>query len=140
MASGNEWLRKRNSNLASNVSATQKVALVLLLVTFVSVTHSAGDGSRGPGWDYNSRAVGRINGIGRFTTEFRTHGHGLLRGLLENGQANDSTTNERPLAVKRDRLDPFNHFRKYRGGYNIQSKHYWGVFLSFLFETFLVLS
>jgi len=32
------------------------------------------------------------------------------------------------------RVDPLDHFRKYRGGFNITNKHYWSVNLStFLF-------
>lgn len=34
------------------------------------------------------------------------------------------------------RVDPLNHFNKYRGGYNITNKHYWSV--SFLFSSFPV--
>jgi hypothetical protein len=31
----------------------------------------------------------------------------------------------RPLAPKSDRIDPLDHFRKYKDGYNLKSKHYW---------------
>lgn len=38
------------------------------------------------------------------------------------------------------RVDPLNHFHKYRSGYNITNKHYWSVsFLSFLFHSFSLL-
>lgn len=63
---------------------------------------------------------------------FPSLGPRLGRGLLQNGDADDSTTNERPLAVKKDRLDPFNDFHKYRGGFDVESKHYWGVLLYFI--------
>lgn len=39
----------------------------------------------------------------------------LLTGLLSN----------RPLAVRSDRIDPLNHFRHYRGGFDVNNKHYW---------------
>lgn len=32
---------------------------------------------------------------------------------------------KKPLAVKSDRRDPTNKFRRYRGGYDVTSKHYW---------------
>lgn len=36
------------------------------------------------------------------------------------------------------RVDPLNHFNKYRGGYNITNKHYWSVsFFLFVFLFFL---
>lgn len=28
--------------------------------------------------------------------------------------------------VARNRIDPLNHFKRYKGGYNIESRHYWG--------------
>lgn len=36
-----------------------------------------------------------------------------------------STT--RPLAVKGNRVDPLNHLRHYRNGYDVTNKHYWAV-------------
>jgi hypothetical protein len=33
----------------------------------------------------------------------------------------------RPLAVKHDRVDPLNRFKKYRGGYNLKGGHYLAV-------------
>ena len=27
------------------------------------------------------------------------------------------------------RVDPLDHFQKYRGGFNITNKHYWSVYL-----------
>jgi hypothetical protein len=59
--------------------------------------------------------------------EMATFGNRLGRALLVDSQANGTTVAERPLAVKSARWDPFNDFRKYRGGYDIKSKHYWGV-------------
>jgi hypothetical protein len=49
----------------------------------------------------------------------------LLTGLLSN----------RPLAVRSDRIDPLNHFRHYRGGFDITNKHYWAVCTSNVFST-----
>ncbi|CAM6058605.1 unnamed protein product [Sphagnum tenellum] len=36
-----------------------------------------------------------------------------------------SSSEFRPLAPKSDRIDPLDHFRKYKDGYNLKSKHYW---------------
>lgn len=34
------------------------------------------------------------------------------------------------------RVDPLDHFKKYRGGFNITNKNYWSVnFLTLLFES-----
>lgn len=33
----------------------------------------------------------------------------------------------KPLAVRSDRIDPTNKFRRYRDGYDVTSKNYWGV-------------
>ncbi|KAL2635344.1 hypothetical protein R1flu_006823 [Riccia fluitans] len=46
--------------------------------------------------------------------------------LQETGNATGVGANGRRLAVKDGRLDPFNGFRKYKGGYDVESKHYWG--------------
>ncbi len=48
----------------------------------------------------------------------------LLTGLLSN----------RPLAVRSDRIDPLNHFRHYRGGFDVNNKHYWAVCTSNVFS------
>jgi hypothetical protein len=41
-------------------------------------------------------------------------------------QSSSSSSSEfRPLAPKSDRIDPLDHFRKYKDGYNLKSKHYW---------------
>ncbi|XP_024393842.1 uncharacterized protein [Physcomitrium patens] len=40
--------------------------------------------------------------------------------------ANTPLANFRSLAPRDDRLDPFDYFNHYRGGYDIKSKHYWG--------------
>ena len=46
-----------------------------------------------------------------------------------------STT--RPLAVRGDRRDPLNDFRKYRGGFDVKNKHYWAVRHLFSSSSFL---
>eukprot|EP00249_Psilotum_nudum_P032151 c47336_g1_i1 orf=2-790(-) len=37
----------------------------------------------------------------------------------------DGNTSSERLAVRNNRIDPLNHFRKYKGGYDIENKHYW---------------
>lgn len=51
------------------------------------------------------------------------------RNLLQTD--NDSEESE-PIRQSDDtvRVDPLDHFKKYRGGYNITNKHYWSVNLS----------
>ncbi|KAL3692484.1 hypothetical protein R1sor_006135 [Riccia sorocarpa] len=46
--------------------------------------------------------------------------------LQESGNGTGGGSDGRPLAVKDGRLDPFDDFHKYRGGYDVESKHYWG--------------
>jgi hypothetical protein len=41
------------------------------------------------------------------------------------GSSTTSSSEFRPLAPKSDRIDPLDHFRKYKDGYNLKSKHYW---------------
>ncbi|XP_024356685.1 uncharacterized protein [Physcomitrium patens] len=54
-------------------------------------------------------------------TENVEFGHFLERKLLQV----QPPTNTRPLAVRGDRRDPTNGFRKYRRGYDVKSKSYW---------------
>ena len=39
-------------------------------------------------------------------------------------------SNAHLLAVKHDRVDPLDHFKKYRGGYNLKGRHYLAVSLN----------
>jgi hypothetical protein len=50
-----------------------------------------------------------------------------MRVLLQSTTSSSSTKNFRPLAAKSDRVDPLNHLRKYRDGFDIKNKHYWAV-------------
>ncbi|CAM6113979.1 unnamed protein product [Calypogeia fissa] len=124
MASARLKLCELNSTPASSVVGFQTVALVLLLFVLISAANCAGDG-RGRGWNDGALAVNRRNGVANFP-ESQGLGPRFGRGLLQNGGTNISTMHERPLAVKRDRYDPFKDFHKYRGGYDVKSKHYWG--------------
>ncbi|CAM6010905.1 unnamed protein product [Sphagnum balticum] len=50
------------------------------------------------------------------------------RALLQQISSNkiDSNSNGfRALDAKSDRIDPLDHFRKYKAGYDLKSKHYW---------------
>lgn len=49
------------------------------------------------------------------------------RHLLRVDNASDTTKNSGDSTV---RVDPLDHFKKYRGGYNLTNKHYWSVSLS----------
>lgn len=53
---------------------------------------------------------------------WRAGGYGERRRLAVTG-----LFTKKPLAVKSDRRDPTNKFRRYRGGYDVTSKHYWAV-------------
>jgi hypothetical protein len=48
-----------------------------------------------------------------------------MRVLLQSNTGSSSTKNFRPLAAKSDRVDPLNHLRKYRDGFDLKNKHYW---------------
>lgn len=62
MASGRNWLREQKSDLASSVVAFRTVVFVaLLLVTFITVANSGGDG-RGGRWNDGELALSRRNG------------------------------------------------------------------------------
>jgi hypothetical protein len=50
-----------------------------------------------------------------------------MRVLLQSNTSSSSTKNFRPLAARSDRVDPLNHLRKYRDGFDIKNKHYWAV-------------
>ncbi len=50
-----------------------------------------------------------------------------MRVLLQSNTSSSSTKNFRPLAAKSDRVDPLNHLRKYRDGFDLKNKHYWAV-------------
>jgi hypothetical protein len=50
-----------------------------------------------------------------------------MRVLLQSNTGSSSTKNFRPLAAKSDRVDPLNHLRKYRDGFDLKNKHYWAV-------------
>ena len=60
---------------------------------------------------------------------FHFSAHFTGRNLLQ--QQSNQTGEDRqngtyePL-VARNRIDPLNHFKRYKGGYDIKSKHYWG--------------
>jgi hypothetical protein len=49
------------------------------------------------------------------------------RRVLTVVQSSSNSSEFRPLAPRSDRIDPLDHFRKYKDGYNLKSKHYWAV-------------
>ncbi|GKE12257.1 chaperonin-like protein [Tanacetum coccineum] len=54
-------------------------------------------------------------------------GWGAKRKLLDE-EENEVNSTSLVLAQKRTtRKDPFNDFKKYRGGWNISERHYWAV-------------
>ncbi|KAJ4751569.1 envelope glycoprotein B [Rhynchospora pubera] len=46
---------------------------------------------------------------------------GSNRNLIESNSDSSSTV----LSVRTERIDPFDHFKEYKGGYNITNSHYW---------------
>ncbi|KAG6551347.1 hypothetical protein Mapa_007133 [Marchantia paleacea] len=102
------------------VSVRQFVLLLLALSSILSIRsdnfdqQSIGNNENLEGWEPDAAISPMENWSQR-------------RILLQ--EADNSTragANGRPLAVKGGRLDPFDGFRKYRGGYDVESKHYWG--------------
>ena len=55
----------------------------------------------------------------------------LLPGFIGRNLLQTDSVSE-PIGQTDDtvRVDPLDHFKKYRGGYNITNKHYWSVNLS----------
>jgi hypothetical protein len=51
----------------------------------------------------------------------------VLTVVQSSSSSTTSSSEFRPLAPKSDRIDPLDHFRKYKDGYNLKSKHYWAV-------------
>jgi hypothetical protein len=49
----------------------------------------------------------------------------LLLQQRSNNKIDSSSNGFRALDAKSDRIDPLNHFRKYKAGYDLKSKHYW---------------
>ncbi|KAJ7555207.1 hypothetical protein O6H91_05G026500 [Diphasiastrum complanatum] len=45
--------------------------------------------------------------------------------LQQDNTTSSSSQNQRPIQVRNDRIDPLKGFKKYRGGYDLKSKHYW---------------
>ena len=60
----------------------------------------------------------------------------LLGCLLSDNHSVDTQNGTQPVKQKDDtvRVDPLNHLRKYRGGYEIRDLHYWSVRLNFSFD------
>ncbi|KAJ3703728.1 hypothetical protein LUZ61_007433 [Rhynchospora tenuis] len=55
------------------------------------------------------------------STEVVPHTTGLNRILIDSNSDSSSTV----LSARTERIDPFDHFKKYKGGYNITNSHYW---------------
>lgn len=58
-----------------------------------------------------------------------TIAHFIGRNLLQeqsNQTGEDRQNGTYKILVARNRIDPLNHFKRYKGGYDIENKHYWG--------------
>ncbi|OAE33890.1 hypothetical protein AXG93_3037s1130 [Marchantia polymorpha subsp. ruderalis] len=111
------------SDIIARTGILLSVSLLLLALSSISSIRSD---------TFDQQSIGNNENLKRWDPDVAAFGPAAeswsqRRVLLQ--EADNSTgagTNGRPLAVKGGRLDPFDGFRKYRGGYDVESKHYWG--------------